>query len=175
MANQFDFVRGMMSLMKSAVSAAATGAPVTFPKVTDLDWLDIPTPYTHVISETDMVPDYFGRHHDSLTISHEPDGRIRRENMLSGVIHEQRADGSITVSLPDGKILRQAFEGAPVLVMDLEQDNGPWLGRMVEARVHNDAPSTVYHYSVPEGGDYIVEMDTLRHFEVMNPAFFGGR
>lgn len=156
MASQFDFVRGMMNVVKMALP---------FPKP---DWQAIAVPAPAFI---DALPDAIRDTEGSLVTSHYGDGTVRRENLLSGVIQERLYDGSLTVSLPEGKILRQAFEGAPLLLLDLERETRPALARIVEARIE-DQPSLAYHYADPQAGDYLVELSTLRHFEVLNPAFF---
>ena len=118
----------------------------------------------------DIAPEYFQEEYGSLTISHYADGAIRKENIHSGVIEEQSADGRLTVSLPDGKIFRQSFDGAPLQVLDLENPGAPLLGRVMNACIE-DAPSLVYHYEDPQAGHYIVEVSTLRYFQVVDSNF----
>lgn len=171
MASQFDFVRGMMSVMKSVVNSVHTPSPASFPRFANHDWLEV-APITPPI--VDGFPDAFREQNGSLLVSHYADGTVRRENIDSGVIEELRGDGSMTVSLPDGMILRKAFEGAPLLAVDLEHSAPPSLARVVDAPIEG-APSLAYHYTVPSAGHYIVELSTLRHFEVLDSAFFAGR
>jgi hypothetical protein len=172
MASQFDFVRGMMSVMKSVVNSVGAGSPATFPKLPAQDWVELPPVPPCVIA--DGFEDAFREQNGALLVSHYADGTVRRENVDSGVIEEVRGDGSMIVSLPDGMILRQAFDGAPLLALDLERSAPPSLARVVQAPIE-DAPSAVYHYTVPSAGHYIVELSTLRHFQVLDTAFFAGR
>lgn len=133
---------------------------------------DVPAPPT-VIREPLGPPDVMAWSAEhSLQVSRSPEGTVRRENPLSGVVEEQHADGSLTVSLPHGKYLCQCFEGAPLLVMDLdESDQGPdppLLARVLNARIGQDA-RLVYHYEDPEDGHFVIEIDSLRHFHSRRP------
>ena len=159
MSAQFDFLNGMMSLMNVVVA----GAWITpEPDSPELDW-----PEDDAFS--DIGPECFQEEECSLTISHYPDGAIRRENIHSGVIQEQRPDGSLIVSLPDGKIFRQHL-GAPLHVVDLENPGPPMPARVMNACIA-DAPSLVDHYEDPQAGHYIVEVSTLRYFQVVDTDF----
>ena len=99
-----------------------------------------------------------------LLVSRYPGGALRRENPLSGVIQEERADGALTVSLPGGKILTQGCPGDSLLVFDLENPGPPRLGRMASTTIEG-VPSLVYHYHEP-GCHHLVEVSSLRYFKV---------
>ena len=157
-----DFFSGMMSLMNVVVAGAWIRPEPELPQ--ELAWAEDDV-------SLDIAPEYFQEEHGSLTISHYADGAIRKENIHSGVIQEQRPDGSLTVSLPDGKIFRQPFDGAPLQVLDLENPGAPLSGRVVNACIE-DAPSLVYHYEDPQAGHYVVEVSTLRYFQVVDTKFF---
>lgn len=112
----------------------------------------------------DIVPECVQQELGTLLISHYADGTIRRENPHSGVIQEQYADGGLTISLPDGKVFQQHFDGAPLLVLDLDNPGGPpSMGRVLHAHI-GEGQGLVYHYEDPEAGHYVVEIATLRHF-----------
>ncbi len=55
-------------------------------------------------------------------------------------------------------------------VLDLENPGPPMLARIMNARIEN-TPSLVYHYEDPQAGHYIVEVSTLRYFQVVNTEF----
>lgn len=156
MSAHFDFMNGMMDLLNTVVAGA---------------WIS-PEPESDELDDDtfqDIAPDYVQEQAGSLTISHYADGAIRRENIHSGVIQEELPDGSLTVSLPDGKIFRQHL-GVPLHVLDLENPGPPMLARIMNARIEN-TPSLVYHYEDPQAGHYIVEVSTLRYFQVVNTEF----
>lgn len=107
----------------------------------------------------------------SLMISRSPEGGLRRENPHSGVVQEEHADGSLTVSLPHGKVLCQCYDGAPLLVVDFddpEPSKAPLLARVMTARIGQEA-SLVYHYEDPDEGHYVIEISSLRHFHSRRP------
>ena len=108
----------------------------------------------------------------SLQVTRNAEGSVRRENPFSGVVEEQHADGSLTISLPHGKYLCQCFEGAPLLVMDLDEavpgPEPPILARVLNARIGEEA-RLVYHYEDPEDGHFMIEIDSLRHFHSRRP------
>lgn len=158
MSAHFDFINGMMSLLKVVVAGDWMTA------CEDIGWSSSPP-------IPDLVTECYKENHGSLVISHYGDGAVRWENIHSGVIREESADGSMTVSLPDGKIIRQAFDGAPLQVLDLEEARPPLVAHMMHAHIQ-ETPSPVYHYEDPQAGHYIIERDTLRFFQVMDINFF---
>ena len=159
MSAQFDFLNGMMSLLNTVVAGVWVSPE---PELCELDWAEgdaFADSASDQLEETDC----------SLTISHYANGAIRRENIHSGVIQEQRPDGSLIVSLPDGKIFRQHL-GAPLHVVDLENPGPPMPARVMNANIE-ETPSLVYHYEDPQAGHYIVEVSTLRYFQVVDIDF----
>lgn len=159
MSAHFDFINGMMSLLKVVVAG---------------DWIGGMTGSAEEIdspSFPDLVTDCYREHHGSLVVSHYGDGSVRWENVHSGVIREESADGSMTVSLPDGRIIRQEFEGGSLRVHDLENPGVPLVAHNMKAHIQA-TPSNVYHYEVPGQGHYIIEKDSLRFFQVVDISFF---
>lgn len=161
MSAHFDFMNGMMSLMKVVAAGAWIGGVATSPEPA----------YAESYSFPDVVQACSQEVRGSLVISHYADGAIRWENIHSGVIREEGGDGSLTVSLPDGKIIRQGFEGGPLQVIDLENPVPPVVAHIMNAHIAEN-PTPVYHYQDPQNGHYIIEVDTLRYFQVVDINFF---
>jgi hypothetical protein len=157
MSAHFDFINGMMSLLKVVVAGDWMGAVSSASESTPA----IP----------DLVTDCYKENHGSLVVSHYGDGSVRWENVHSGVLREESADGSMTLSLPDGRIIYQQFEGGSLRVHDLENGGAPLVAHLVQAHIQA-TPSAVYHYEDPQSGHYIIEKDTLRFFQVMDINFF---
>lgn len=154
MSPQLDFLSKTLSFLQMVMGA------------------DLPAP-AMVTREPTGPPDVMAWSAEhSLQVSHTAEGSIRRENPLSGVVEEQHADGSLTVSLPHGKYLAQCFEGAPLLVMDLDEvepgPDPPLLARVMNARIGEEA-RLIYHYEDPDEGHFMIEVDSLRHFHSRRP------
>lgn len=99
-----------------------------------------------------------------LLISRYEDGSLRKQNPVSGVVQEERPDGSLLVSLPSGTLITQRYRGEPLVVSDPQ-----WPGVWHPARVANTTidgqRSLVYHYQ-DASGHHVVELDTLRYFKI---------
>ncbi|MBX3168833.1 MAG: hypothetical protein KF760_15565 [Candidatus Eremiobacteraeota bacterium] len=162
MSAHFDFINGMMSLLKVVVAGDWISC-IPSPSE-DLGWPSSP-------AYPDLVTECYRENHGSLVVSHYSDGAVRWENVHSGVIREESADGSMTLSLPDGKIIRQAFAGGPLQVVDLENPRPVMVAHLMQAHIQ-ETPSAVYHYEDPQSGHYIIERDTLRFFQVVDINFF---
>lgn len=162
MSAHIDFINGMMSLLKVVVAG---------------DWVSgIPSPSEDLCWPTspaypDLVTECYRENHGSLVVSHYGDGAVRWENVHSGVIREESADGSMTLSLPDGRIIRQAFEGGQLQVHDLENPGPALVAHIMNAHIQA-TPSSVYHFEDPKNGHYIIERATLRFFQVVDINFF---
>ncbi|MEW6281299.1 MAG: hypothetical protein AB1758_21995 [Candidatus Eremiobacterota bacterium] len=92
------------------------------------------------------------------------DGRVRTENPVSGVMQELRPDGSLLVSLPEGKVIYQCYPGEPLLAYFCGRT--PVMARV--SRVHmrpQEEPILAYHFSDP-AGHTLVEVETLRYFRL---------
>lgn len=103
---------------------------------------------TGSVAGADLVSKTYRENHGSLVISHYNDGAIRWENVHSGVIREESADGSMTLSLPDGKIIRQAFEGGQLQVHDL-QNPGPMLVTQIKTPIFKRLPAPSITSKIP--------------------------
>lgn len=112
----------------------------------------------------DVLPEYTSEQAGELLVSRYADGTVRRENPVSGVIQEDRPDGSLTVSLPGGRIMAQRYQGEPLLVVDLENGSPPLLGRLASAAI-DGVPSLVYHYE-DELCHHVIQLSTLRYFKL---------
>ena len=148
MSAQLEFFSGVLSFLRGVMGGDSTGCLSELPEFEGS---------TYTVSN--CVQENLG----SLVISHYADGTVRKENLHSGVVHEQHADGGLTVSLPDGLVFQQHFDGAPLLVLDLDNPGPPCMGRVLHAHI-GDGQGLVYHYEDPQVGHYVVELSTLRHF-----------
>lgn len=148
MSVQFEFFSGVLSLLKGVMGGECSGCLAERPEPECFQ-----NPVSHCVQEN------LG----SLVISHFADGTVRKENIDSGVVQEEHADGGLTVRLPDGKVFQQHFDGAPLLVSDLDNPGPPCMGRVLHAHI-GEGQGLVYHYEDPQAGHYVVELSTLRHF-----------
>ena len=93
-------------------------------------------------------------------------GSVRVENPTSGVIQEERVDGSLVISLPDGKNLFQEFLGEPLLLYDTEKGGPPGLARVSSAQLPGETqPRFVFHFQVGEIA-HMVELESLRYYRL---------
>ncbi len=91
-------------------------------------------------------------------------GTVRLQNHLSGVVQEERPDGSLLISLPDGKVLYQRMGGESVLVMDTNSAYAPKVAQVSSVRMPDqDEPALVFHFQ-DRNGTHLIEMETLRYF-----------
>ncbi|MBM3461401.1 MAG: hypothetical protein FJX76_04815 [Armatimonadetes bacterium] len=94
------------------------------------------------------------------------DGTVRLHNEQSGVIQEERPDGSFLVSLPDGQVLYQQFHGHPLLAYDLNNvELPPRLAQVARVRLGQGEPSLAYTFD-DASGRQLVELESLRLFRV---------
>lgn len=101
-------------------------------------------------------------------------GAVRVENPTSGVIQEERVDGSLVISLPNGKVLFQEFRGEPLLVYDTERGGPPGLARVSSAQLPGETqPKFVFHFQDFEGS-HLVELESLRYYRVRRQAMAAG-
>lgn len=93
-------------------------------------------------------------------------GSVRVENPTSGVIQEERVDGSLVISLPDGKVLFQEFRGEPLLLYDTEKGGAPGLARVSSAQLPGESqPRFVFHFQDGEIA-HMVELESLRYYRL---------
>jgi hypothetical protein len=123
---------------------------------------------------------------DTFTVYEEmtlPDGRIlkrydtgavRVENPKSGVIQEERVDGSLLVSLPTGTVIFQEFRGEPLLVYNIDRNRAPGLARVSSATLPGETSPKFVFFFQNELGVHLVELGTLRYYKVRPPAKQGG-
>ncbi len=103
---------------------------------------------------------------DGRIIKRYENGSVRVENPTSGVLQEERVDGSLVVSLPNGKVLFQEFRGEPLLVYDTENGGPPGLARVSSAQLPGDVkPKFVFHFQDFECS-HLIELESLRYFRV---------
>jgi hypothetical protein len=95
-------------------------------------------------------------------------GAVRLENPTSGVIQEERPDGSLLVSLPNGRDIYQRFRGEPLLVYDTHRGGSPRLATVSSARLPGEkAAKLVYHFQ-DDDGHHLVEVEGLRYYRLKN-------
>jgi hypothetical protein len=95
-------------------------------------------------------------------------GSVRLENPTSGVIQEERPDGSLLVSLPNGRDIFQRFRGEPLLVYDTQRGGPPRLATVSSARLPGEkAAKLVYHFQ-DDDGHHLVEVEGLRYYRLKN-------
>lgn len=100
-------------------------------------------------------------------------GTVQIENRNSGVIHEERVDGSLLVSLPNGKDLFQQFRGEPLLVYDTQRGGPPALAQVATAELPGSSePRLVYHFEDWEGR-HLVDVEDLRYFRLRRQSHGG--
>ena len=93
-------------------------------------------------------------------------GSVRVENPTSGVIQEEKVDGSMVISLPDGKVLYQEFRGEPLLLYDTETSGAPGLARVSSAQLPGETqPRFVFHFQDGEIA-HMVELESLRYYRL---------
>lgn len=103
---------------------------------------------------------------DGRLLRRYSNGSVRVENPTSGVIQEEKVDGSLVISLPDGKVLFQEFRGEPLLLYDTEKGGAPGLARVSSAQLPGEAqPRFVFHF---QDGDvaHMVELESLRYYRL---------
>lgn len=103
---------------------------------------------------------------DGRILRRYENGTVRVENPVSGVMQEEKVDGSLVVSLPNGKVLFQEFRGEPLLVYDTENGGAPGLARVSSAQLPGDmAPKFVFHFQDFECS-HLIELESLRYYRV---------
>ncbi len=103
-------------------------------------------------------------------VRHYENGTVRTENVTSGVIMEERPDGSLYVSLAEGRLLHQAAPGEPILAYDSNGARAPQLAQV--SKVHLDAgqePTVAMHFE-DDLGVHFVEIESLRYFRLTRRA-----
>ena len=107
---------------------------------------------------------------DGRVLRRYDNGSVRVENPKSGVIQEERPDGSMVVSLPTGKVIWQEFSGEPLFVYNPDIKGPPGLARVVSVALPGTEDSRyVFHFNDYEGG-HLVELETLRYYHVKRSA-----
>ncbi len=108
---------------------------------------------------------------DGRNIRRYPNGTVRLENPTSGVMQEERPDGSLVISLPGGKLLYQRFGGEPLMVLDTNGNSEPTLAQVSAVTMPDqDEPALMFHFQ-DRNGTHLIEMETLRYFKVRQSLF----
>jgi len=107
---------------------------------------------------------------DGRVLRRYDSGSVRTENPKSGVIQEERADGSLLVSLPSARLIVQECPGEPVLLFDLASGSPAGLVRVGMWQLPGEeAARAVFHFRDTEG-EHLVELESLRYFRVRPAA-----
>lgn len=96
-------------------------------------------------------------------------GAVRVENPKSGVIQEERTDGSLIISMPNGRVIFQEYRGEPLLVYDTDRGGAPMLARVGSATLPGESAARfVFHFQDGDGS-HLVDLETLRYYRVKAP------
>ncbi len=105
---------------------------------------------------------------DGRILRRYEDGAVRIENPISGVIQEERPDGSLIVSLPSGKALLQKFRGEPIMFYDSIQQQEPGVARVCSAQLPGDTESKFVFHFEDQDGAHLIELESLRYYRLKN-------
>lgn len=103
-------------------------------------------------------------------VRHYENGTVRTENVTSGILMEERPDGSLYVSLAEGRLLHQAAPGEPILAYDSTGGRAPQLAQVSKVHLDSGQEPTVAMHFEDELGVHFVEIDTLRYFRLTRRA-----
>ena len=93
-------------------------------------------------------------------------GTTRTENVASGVIMEERPDGSLYVSLAEGRLIHQAAPGEPILAYNSVLGGPPRVAQVSSVHLDRNSEPTVALHFEDEDGVHFVEIDTLRYYRL---------
>jgi hypothetical protein len=108
---------------------------------------------------------------DGRVVKRFKDGTVRVENPNTGLIQEERKDGTFLVSLPGGRLLYQAFSGDPLLAYNLNEVNTqPVVAQVAMTNLPGKIePSLVYTF-VENQQMHVVDAEGLRYFRTRTAA-----
>lgn len=93
-------------------------------------------------------------------------GTTRTENVTSGIIMEERPDGSLYVSLAEGRLIHQAAPGEPILAYNSVLGGPPRVAQVSKVHFDPDSDPTVALHFEDEDGIHFVELETLRYYRL---------
>ncbi|MEW6280852.1 MAG: hypothetical protein AB1758_19715 [Candidatus Eremiobacterota bacterium] len=103
---------------------------------------------------------------DGRILRRYANGAVRIENPVSGVMQEERTDGSLVVSLPGEKVIYQHFKGEPLLVYDTSGNNSPGLAQVSAVNMPGvERPTIMFHFA-DSNGTHLVELESLRYYRL---------
>jgi len=102
---------------------------------------------------------------DGRVVKRFQDGTVRVENPNTGLIQEERKDGTFLVSLPGGRLLYQAFSGDPLLAYNLNEVNSaPVVAQVAMTNLPGKIePSLVYTF-VENQQMHVIDAEGLRYY-----------
>lgn len=113
---------------------------------------------------------------DGRVVKRFKDGTVRVENPATGLIQEERKDGTFLVSLPGGRLLYQAFSGDPLLAYNLNELNSkPVVAQAAMSNLPGRLePGLVYTF-YDDGMMHVIDAEGLRYFRTKSaPPTAGG-
>jgi len=96
-------------------------------------------------------------------------GAVRVENPKSGIIQEERADGGLIISLPNGRVIFQEYRGEPLLLYDTDRGGPPTLARVGSATLPEETQARFVFHFQDQDGSHLVDLETLRYYKVKRP------
>lgn len=102
---------------------------------------------------------------DGRVVRRYDDGTVRIENTVSGVMQEEPPDGSLTISLPGGKLIYQQYRGEPLLVYDSSGENPPHVAQVSSVTMPGMEPAIMFHFQDAQG-THLIELETLRYYRL---------
>ncbi|NDD29507.1 MAG: hypothetical protein EB084_14695 [Proteobacteria bacterium] len=102
---------------------------------------------------------------DGRLIKRFEDGTVRIENPKTGLIQEERKDGTFLVSLPGGRLLYQAFAGDPLLAYNLNEANSkPVVAQVAMTHLPGKEEATMVYTFVEDQHMHVIDAESLRYF-----------
>jgi len=156
-----DFAN-LLAQMESAVRGAGSPAPQGAPGK---------SPEEHYSKGTiDSFTDYEELNlEDGRILRRYDNGAVRVENPKSGIIQEERADGKLIISLPNGRVIFQEYRGEPLLVYDTDRGGPPTLARVGSATLPEETQARFVFHFQDQDGSHLVDLETLRYYKVKRP------
>lgn len=106
---------------------------------------------------------------DGRVVQRRGDGAVRVANWKSGVIQEERPDGSLIISLASGKYIFQEYRGEPLVVYDEEDAGSRSLARVGSITLPGFAQARHVIFFEDYQGAHIIDLESLRYYKVTKP------
>ncbi|MCE7871177.1 hypothetical protein DYH09_12460 [bacterium CPR1] len=157
-----NLIEGLKGLLQNVQNVAMASQGIAPPEPVD-------SAGPPQVTVTDRL-DHFQEEGDGQRLMRRyEDGTVRTENVASGVIMEERPDGSLYVSLAEGRLIHQAAPGEPLLAYDSVNGGPPRVAQASRVYFEADAEPTVALHFEDDCGVHFVELETLRYFRLTRP------